>query len=145
MGMISDELREWSDLCCHSYTSASDCKELCALADRIDAEMIELPRDMDGVPWTSHEEYFWIETIGGELVCHRLRSLALVDGSRWCVEDAEGLMYEAGAAWHERPDSLERIADELDEWCDGSDVDGDACEKPRDLAKRIRKLAKVDE
>ena len=45
---------------------------------------------------------------------------------------------------HTRPDSWERIADELEEWCDGADVDGDACGKPRDLAKRIRELAKKE-
>lgn len=45
---------------------------------------------------------------------------------------------------HTAPDSFERIADELVEWCDDADVDGDACEKPRDLADRIRKLAATE-
>lgn len=138
---ISDEIRKVADK--YDVTHVTP---LYVLADRIDAEMVELPKDADGVPWTSHEEYFWIETIGGESVCHRLRSLALVDGSRWCVEDAEGLMYEAGAAWHERPDGLGRIAREMDEWRfermrDLDEVDFD------DLglfAERIRKLAKDD-
>ena len=44
-----------------------------------------------------------------------------------------------------RVENEERIADELEAWCDRVDVDGDACEKPRDLAKRIRKLAAKDE
>lgn len=39
----------------------------------------------------------------------------------------------------------ERIADELEAWCDRVDVDGDACDVPRDLAKRIRRLAAKDE
>ena len=30
------------------------------------------------------------------------------------------------------------------EWCDSVDVDGDACDVPRDLAKRIRRLAKKE-
>lgn len=49
--------------------------------------------------------------------------------------------------WHDRPepaDSLERIADELEEWSDGADVDGDACDVPHDLANRIRKLAEKE-
>ena len=43
---------------------------------------------------------------------------------------------------HTAPDSFERIADELVAWCNSVDVDGDACDKPRDIADRIRKLAK---
>ena len=50
------------------------------------------------------------------------------------------LGYEAGAAWHERPDSFERIADELDAW-----VDRPASYKEHKefhtFADRIRKLA----
>ena len=43
---ISDELREWADVHC-----GEECEEyLGLLADRIDAEMVELPLDMDGVP-----------------------------------------------------------------------------------------------
>lgn len=42
---------------------------------------------------------------------------------------------------HERPDSLGRIADDLDAWCDKVDVDRDACGEPRELARRIRRLA----
>ncbi len=34
------------------------------------------------------------------------------------------------------------ISDELLTWCDYADVDGNACDKPRELADRIRKLAK---
>ena len=45
---------------------------------------------------------------------------------------------------HTRPDGLERIADELEAWCDRVDVDGAAAGKPRDLAERIRKLAKKE-
>ena len=43
---ISDELREWADVHC-----GEECEEyLGLLADRIDAEMVELPKDKDGVP-----------------------------------------------------------------------------------------------
>ena len=42
---------------------------------------------------------------------------------------------------HERPDSWERIADDLDAWCDRTDVDGNACGEPRELSERIRRLA----
>ena len=43
-------------------------------------------------------------------------------------------------------DELRRIADELEAWCDRVDVDGDACDVPRAIAGRIRRLAaKKDE
>lgn len=46
---------------------------------------------------------------------------------------------------HKRPDSWESIADELDEWCDGADADTTTFDVPRDLADRIRKLAKKED
>ncbi|MDD7198942.1 MULTISPECIES: hypothetical protein [Terrabacteria group] len=141
MAKISDEIRKWcadldsNDILCTTAT-------LYTLADRIDAEMVELPLSADRKIWTGREECFWIESRGGAWSRHSLRSLDLIDGSRWYVRDTGGLGYEAGAAWHERPDSWERIANELETWCDDEDVYGDVCEKPRDLVERIRKLAK---
>lgn len=38
-----------------------------------------------------------------------------------------------------------KISEELVEWCNSVDVDGDACDTPRVLADRIRKLAKEGE
>ena len=40
---------------------------------------------------------------------------------------------------------MSKISEELVEWCDRVDVDGDACGKPRNLVERIRKLAKEDQ
>ena len=138
MSKISDELRNWCD---DPYMGRVD--NLYSLADRVDAEMVELPISADGKIWTGREECFWIEARGGAWSRHSLLSLDIIDGSRWYVRDTGGIEYEAGAAWFERPDSFERIADELEAWCDGADVDGDAGEKPRDLAMRIRRLAQV--
>lgn len=60
--------------------------------------------------------------------------LHYADG-RWCVEDNDFERYPAVSVWYERPDSLERIADEIEE----SDVDGCI-----DWANRIRKLAEKE-
>lgn len=131
MSDISDKLRDWAAAQCNSLA-------LYALADRIDAEMVELPKDKDGKPIRVGE------TVYGK------------DGKAWCVrgvtigEMSEALRYTISVTsdtggwrhirheWftHERPDSLERIADEIEE----SDVDG--C---TDWANRIRKLAKEHE
>ena len=47
MTKISDELRKWCD---ESDVDGGACDELRVLADRIDAEMVELPKDADGAP-----------------------------------------------------------------------------------------------
>ena len=134
---ITDELRKWCDLC-GGIIGSGDKAELHALADRIDAEMMELPKSADGKIWTGREVCFWTGAADGDW--HKFNGLAYID-DRWCVEDNDFERYPAVSVWHERPDSLERIADELEAWCDRADVDGDACEKPRDIVERIRRLA----
>lgn len=59
------------------------------------------------------------------------------------MRDAGGLGYEAGAAWHERPDSFKSIADELEEWSEDNAVDGnhEVFYRAGDFADRIRRLA----
>lgn len=135
---ISDEIREFVK---RSYADEHmDPRELIAIADRADRELVELPLSADGKIWTGREVCFWIEARGGVWARHGLLSLDLIDGSRWYVRDTGGLGYEAGSAWHERPDSWERIADELDAW-----VDRPASYKEHKefhtFADRIRKLA----
>lgn len=44
---ISDEIREWCNL---PQAYGIPCDELLELADRIDREMIELPKDRNGMP-----------------------------------------------------------------------------------------------
>lgn len=141
MAKISDEIRKWcadldsDDILCTTAT-------LYTLADRIDRELVELPKSADGKIWTGREVDFWTGAADGDW--HKFNSLAYIN-DRWCVEDNDFERYPAVSVWYERPDSLERIANELEAWCDRVDVDGDACEKPRDLAERIRKLAKEED
>lgn len=133
MSGISDEIRKVAD----EY----DVLPLYGLADRIDAEMVELPKDADGKIWTGREVDFWTGAADGDW--HKFNSLAYID-DRWCVEDSDFERYPAVSVWYERPDGLERIADELEAWCDCTDVDGDACDEPRDIVERIRKLAEKE-
>lgn len=139
---ISDELRNWFSIDhCGSglLVSNSECDRLLALADRIDSEMVELPKSVDGKTWTGREVCFWTGAADGDQ--HEFHSLTYTDG-RWCVEDCRHWQrYPAASVWYSRPDSWERIADELEKWCDSADVDGDACGVPRGIANRIRKLA----
>lgn len=127
---ISDELRKVAD--------EWDVTPLYALADRIDAEMVELPRDRDGVPIHVGDTVYLDDGRKAEV-----RRIQLSEREDSICFDVCGDFF---SFWpehltHTAPDSFERIADELDAWCDRVDVDGDACDKPRDLADRIRKLA----
>ena len=121
---------------------------LVKLADRIDAEMAELPRGKDGRPIRAGETVYGEDgrawhvrgvTIGEKSIAHPEHVIR-------ATSDAEQLRY-LKPEWltHERPDSWERIAQELDAWCDRVDVDRDACGEPRELARRIRRLAERED
>ena len=141
MAKISGKIYDWCAFKIDTFIDNDDCDELRALADRIDAEMVELPRDRDGVPIHVGDTVYDENGMAYEVVSFSFGRWpggvtvhAVDDSSKW-----RDLM--PGRLAHTAPDSLERIADELDKWCDRVDVDGDACEKPRALAERIRKLA----
>ena len=138
MTKISDEIREFVR---RSYADEHmDPRELLAIADRIDEEMVELPKDADYVPIhvgdTVWDMRNWkkLSVIDIVMGAHEVRLYVTPDETvEWYVNPAD--------LTHTAPDSWERIANELEAWCDSVDVDGDACDKPRDLADRIRKLA----
>lgn len=140
---ISDELREFID---EGDLYPSYIAELRRIADRIDAEMVELPRGKDGrhihVGETVYGEDGKAWHVRGVVLCS-----ASVTERRFSVKAVcdDGAKRGLRPEWlsHERPDSFERIADELE----GLSVDsmvGDidllsSC--ALDLAKRIRRLA----
>ena len=117
------------------------------LADRIDAEYVELPVDNDGVPINVGDTVYWSDWDEREV--RRIE----FDGERWKVALSDAI---AGYVhvWpdcvtHERPDSLERIADDIDKWrvcaadkCDTFGIEEDSLVE---FADRIRKMAKDGE
>ena len=147
MSKISDEIRQWG-IDTYSGDEIRAIKELRALADRIDAELVELPRDRDGKPIHIGDTVYahgFPDGHGGATceVC----SIEFNEGRENRIElDAGGVVtYRTPSSLtHELPDSFERIAEELEAWCDDADVDGDACDVPRAIAGRIRKLAKKE-
>lgn len=139
MSEIGDELRRFSDaidgyakakvdlfdddLGCISYLNSDDItkgafttKWFRNIADRIDAEMAELPRDKNGKPIRVGETVFAKDDPGTswgvryiELSRDREPSIGIESGGVNTYRPPSCLT-------HERPDSLERIADEFDEW-----------------------------
>ena len=147
MSKISDELRNWFSIDhCGSglLVSNSECDRLLALADHIDSEMVELPKDRDGVPIHVGDTVRFVGRDDVELKVDHITFFK--DKTRVVAMSDEHAVYSNPADFtHGRPDSWERIADELDAWCDRVDVDGDACGKPRDIVERIRKLAEKED
>lgn len=147
MSRISDNLREqarhlWDD----GRHMSLDSDQLFGLADRIDAEMVEWPLGADKKPIKpSQTVYKAINGDDGEYVVHSLRCsvpgwVALIKR----VGTDSSCIVRPDVLTHERPDSLERIADELDAWtthaaekCWEFGVEEDAL---HGFADRIRKL-----
>ena len=136
---ISDELRELID---DEDLYPRQIAGLRRIADRIDAEMVELPRDANDEPILPGDTV-WGCISGMQMAVHELR---LTD--RWAISTDTGFIPKASAVTHTRPDSLERIADELDEQAGSLTKDGYTWQEDaiHDFADRIRKLAaKEDE
>lgn len=132
MKTISDEIREFVQ---RSYADEHmDPRELLALADRVDAEMVELPRDADGVPIHVGDMLSGCDTV---LVDVFTTVVELRFNGRWEIDTTFGSITEPRLFVHDSPDSLERIADELDDFKLGRSL-----EDLRSIAERIRKLAK---
>lgn len=141
MSDISRELNRMAD----EY----DFLPLYALAGRIDEEMVEWPLGADKKPIKpSQTVYKAINGDDGEYVVHSLRCsvpgwVALIKR----VGTDSSCIVRPDVLTHERPDSWERIADELDEWSEDNRVNGDdeVFRRAGDLAERIRMLAEREE
>lgn len=134
---ISDEIRVLSnklDIDENTYNGIRD------LANRIDHEMVELPKDRDGVPIHEGDKMYLDD---GQMFVVNCIKFVDNDNPFFYLTDVNRAAYIPNELTHTCPDNLERIADELDKWCDGADIYGDACGVPRELVDRIRKLAKI--
>ena len=142
---ISDEMREWCDVHCDE-----ECGEyLGLLADRVDAETVELPRDADGraVPLDTKVMY---DAVGKKLNISSFIFECDAENSLWSywkifspdVRGDDGMRYVDGLHLTP-PDSLERIADELKTWGETKRNAGypDVYDRTAYFADRIRKLA----
>lgn len=137
---ISSEIREYATEYNRSYVF--NYGELRAFAARLDRETIELPKDRDGVPIHIGDTVYLGD--GSKAIVTRINIGTNDDSVISVLANGNKLARIPWYISHKRPDSWETIADELEAWCDSADVDGDACEKPRELANRIRKLAEKE-
>ena len=76
MASISGEIHKWCAFNEDTFIDNDDCNELRALADRVDAEMVELPKDSDGeyihigdvMEWCDSGETLTVEGIGSDVL-----------------------------------------------------------------------------
>lgn len=130
-----DELREMADLQERGLAFV-EIGQLRQIADRIEAEYMELPRDKDGeiihvgdmlVPAEKTTQ----NMVGSLFIVSAVSSMSLYDANGRC----------ANPEWteHSKPDTWERI--EADAWEAGSGVGNRAI----DFVRRCKKLAGVDD
>lgn len=138
MSEISDNLRAFADTEALNPIQSSMLK---GIADRADATIVELPRSADGKIWTGREACFW--TSAEREGYHRFDCVALRNG-KWHVESIDGMDYEAESVWYERPDSLERIVEDIEEFGNEADINDAAVEFLCKIQRRIYELAEKE-
>lgn len=135
MAKVSDEIRGWCDDA-YSGRKIRSVNDLYAIADRIDSEMAELPKDADGVPIHVGDKVY--------LPDGHKTEVGLIDISR----SKHGIAFWVGGKdflhvpkniTHTRPDSLDNIARDLEDWAEGN-ISGSA----QSFANRIRELEKKE-
>lgn len=138
---ITDELRRVAAKteCANGRCEKLYRGDLDQIADRIEEELVELPKGMDGVPIHVGDTVYLDDGHMAKVVrIELMQNESCIDC--W-VGGGKSVGYLPSGISHKPADSWERIADELVEWCNSVDVDGDACDKPRDIVERIRRLA----
>lgn len=141
MNIISRNIREWCD---EADADGNACDALRAIADRIDREMLEFPKDADGEPIHIGDVVYTKFGVECTVVGLRMSEFG------WRVEVDKSPFYcISGNLTHKEPepdDRLERIADELEEWSEDNRINGnrEMFDRAGDLADRIRKLAEKE-
>ena len=137
--MISNEIREYATEYNRSYVF--NYGELRAFAARLDREMIELPKDRDGVPIHVGDTVYLGD--GSKAIVTRI-SIGIDESIISVLANGNKLARIPWYITHKRPDSWESIADDVDEIVNSFDSTDDRCEKLADIADSIRKLAKKE-
>ena len=127
---ISDELREWADVHC-----GEECEEyLGLLADRIDTEMVELPRDADGEVIHVGDEVYTPSGNTANVTSIRLHVMCSFNGGIPTTFFPTDLS-------HQNNDSFKRIAGDIEAAKEDVIIDHATLDE---WADRIRKLAKEE-
>ena len=134
---ISNEIREYASEYDRSYVF--NYGEMRAFAARLDREMVEFPKDRDGVPIHAGDTVYLDD--GSRAIVTRISIGTNDDSVISVLANGKKLARIPWYISHKRPDSFERIADELDNFADANYASGLLKRGIKDFAERIRKLA----
>lgn len=142
MAKISDDLREFADAEVLNAIQISDLKHM---AKRIDAEMVELPCDKDGVPINPGDEVC-LNGKNGHVTridyhIGKDRDVIFWSG-RECIVCTETELAELTHAQH---DSWERIVDDIETFGNEADINDTAVEFLCKIQERIYMLAQKED
>ena len=145
---ISDEIRDWVN---KPEPKLKPLLKLLDLADRIDNEMTELPKDSDGVPINIGDTIYTEDGNMDDVI--GIYFMPYKENVVCMLSDGGSIVCAPHELSHERPDSLERIAEDIEaaeDWCDqngehNSLVSSVSTKTLGDWADRIRKLTKEGE
>ena len=145
MGKISDEIR--NDFVRGDGVDAVSYRKLLSIADRIDSEMVELPKTADGVPIRVGDTVYLSDGRKGEVSRITLaREKTRID--LWMCDEGNFLFSVAQRdITHAVPDSWERIARNMEDWAEGYRNSSAKMEfnTVLDFAERIRRLAERED
>lgn len=144
---ISDEIR--NDFLLNDDVGEAAYRQLLCIADRIDRKMVELPKDAEGRDIPLDTRVLYSEDGALRNVRRFCYHVGCTGGDKWIVSFENGAEMLASKMHITPPDSLERIADELEgaeKWCDKNGVYRTGIvsiseSKLHEWSDRIRKLA----
>lgn len=138
---ISDGIRNWCASHDGTLIDSDDCDELRVFSNRIDDEMAELPRDMDGLPIHAGDTVYLEDGRKADVSCVHIAQHSTSIDFQTCGDGRIFFSIEPKHFAHERPDSWERIADDIEEsaglFISENTLDG--------WAYRIRRLAEKED
>lgn len=139
---ISERIRREADWL--EEGTKHDVSDLYSLADRIDAEMVELPKGRDGkIIDVGDIVYVSGDFTDAPATC-TVVSMRYYMKDVWGVSLSNGSMRRPDALVHNEPDSLDKIAGELEGVADCGDILEGEEMKLRELIGRLRRLGKEE-
>lgn len=148
---ISDEIR--NDFLCNDDVGEVAYRQLLRIADRIDRKMVELPKDAEGRDIPLDTRVLYSEDGALQNVRCFCYHVGCTGGDKWVVALENGIERLTSKMHIAPPDSLERVATDIElakEWCDkngdyGTELVSISKSKLIEWSDRIRKLAKNED
>lgn len=139
---LGDKIREW---CNDAYSGRKirTTKDLYVIADLIDSDMLILPKTADDVSIHVGDTAYLED--GREVKIIRFIFEHETPTIICSLDDNPDVVHLSFELWHERPDSLKRIADDIETFGNEADINDTAVKFLCKIQERIRDLAAKSE